>query len=510
MATTVRRSTRTLPAAPLGPENPLPALLPRNEAHVLDGAERAALPPEMARQVGYAPLRSVLPTRVLDGYGRQRTPTALETIVLENARLRATVHPGLGGRLASLFHKPTGRELLYANPVFQPADFALNGAWFSGGVEWNIGATGHTTLSCAPLHAARVPAPGGDGAMVRLWEWERLRDTPFQVDLWLPEDSDFLYVGARIRNPHHRTVPVYWWSNIAVPESPGTRVLAPAEESWYFAYERTLRRIPVPEWEGVDLTYPLGSRFPADYFHEVPAPARKWIAALDGTGQGLVQTSTDLLRGRKLFVWGAGPGGRRWQEWLTEPGHARVRGDPGGAGPHPAGTSAAGTGRRVRLAGGLRSARRRSGDGARRGLGGCPRAHRGAAGERTAARHGGGGIRGLATVRGHGPRGRTGRRLAGVGFGLGGAGGGAQRFHPPGYTVPAGDHGRAAAAVDRAAAHRHPARRPGTPSAGPHAGRAGVARTAGVRRRGSGLRRGGPRLATRGGLPPGRRTVARR
>ncbi|MBO8187051.1 DUF5107 domain-containing protein [Streptomyces spirodelae] len=320
MATTVRRSTRTLPAAPLGPENPLPALLPPDEAHVLTDADRAALPARMARQVGYAPLRSVLPTRVLDGYGRQRTPTRLDTLVLENDRLRATVHPGLGGRLASLFHKPTGRELLYVNPVFQPADFALNGAWFSGGVEWNIGATGHTALSCAPLHAARVPAPGGDGVMVRLWEWERLRDTPFQVDLWLPENSDFLYVGARIRNPHHRTVPVYWWSNIAVPEDPGTRVLAPAEETWYFAYERRLRRIPVPEWEGTDLTYPLHSRFPADYFYEVPDGSRKWITALDEKGHGLVQTSTDLLSGRKLFVWGAGPGGRRWQQWLTEPG----------------------------------------------------------------------------------------------------------------------------------------------------------------------------------------------
>ncbi|MFI0862862.1 DUF5107 domain-containing protein [Streptomyces smyrnaeus] len=320
MATTVRRSTRTLPAAPLGPENPLPALLPLDEAHTLTEADRAALPPGMARQVGYGPLRSVLPTRVLDGYGRQRTPTRLDTLVLENDRLRATVHPGLGGRLASLFHKPTARELLYVNPVLQPADFALNGAWFSGGVEWNIGATGHTTLSCAPLHAARVPAPGGDGAMVRLWEWERLRDTPFQVDLWLPEESDFLYVGVRVRNPHHRTVPVYWWSNIAVPEDPGARVLAPAEETWYFAYERRLRRIPVPEWEGTDLTYPLHSRFPADYFYEVPESSRKWIASLDEKGRGLVQTSTDLLRGRKLFVWGAGPGGRRWQQWLTEPG----------------------------------------------------------------------------------------------------------------------------------------------------------------------------------------------
>lgn len=320
MATTVRRSTRTLPVAPLGPENPLPALLPLDEAHTLEESERAALPAQMARQVGYAPLRSVLPTRVLDGYGRQRTKAPLAALVLENDRLRVTVLPGLGGRVASLFHKPTGRELLYANPVFQPADFALNGAWFSGGIEWNIGATGHTTLSCAPLHAARVPAPGGDGAMVRLWEWERLRDTPFQVDLWLPDESDFLYVGARIRNPHDRTVPVYWWSNIAVPEDERTRVLAPAEETWYFAYERRLRRIPVPEWQGADLSYPLNSRFPADYFHEVPDGARKWIASLDEKGQGLVQTSTDLLRGRKLFVWGSGTGGRRWQQWLTEPG----------------------------------------------------------------------------------------------------------------------------------------------------------------------------------------------
>ncbi|MGH3324011.1 MAG: DUF5107 domain-containing protein, partial [Streptomyces sp.] len=329
MPATVRRTTLTLPLAPLGPENPLPPLLSLDEPHTVDERERAALPPEMARQVGYAPLRSVLPTRLLDGYGRERAPAALDALVIENDRLRATVLPGLGGRVHSLHHKPTGRELLYTNPVLQPANFALNGAWFSGGIEWNIGATGHTTLSCAPVHAARVPAPdGGGGEMLRLWEWERLRDTPFQVDLWLPEGSDFLHVGARIRNPHDRTVPVYWWSNIAVPEDERTRVLVPAEETWYFAYEGRLRSIPVPEWEGVDRTYALRSEFPADYFYEVPRSERKWIASLDERGHGLVQTSTDLLRGRKLFVWGHGPGGRRWQRWLTGPdmpGYAEIQ-----------------------------------------------------------------------------------------------------------------------------------------------------------------------------------------
>ncbi|WP_405603553.1 DUF5107 domain-containing protein [Streptomyces sp. NBC_01410] len=319
--TTVRRTVLTLPAAPVGPPNPLPALRPLDEMHAVDERSKQDLPREMARQIGYEPLRTLLPVRVLDGYGRRRTETPLDAIVIENERLRATVLPGLGGRIHSLHHKPTGRELLYRNPVFQPADFALNGAWYSGGIEWNIGATGHTTLSCAPLHAAVVPAPDG-GEMVRLWEWERLRDLPFQVDLWLPDGSDFLHVGVRIRNPHERPAPVYWWSNIAVEEHETTRVLAPADEAWHFGYERSLRRVPVPEFRSADRTYPLRSEYPADYFYEVPAEARKWIASLDADGHGLVQTSTDALRGRKLFLWGSGRGGRRWQQWLTEPGTA--------------------------------------------------------------------------------------------------------------------------------------------------------------------------------------------
>ncbi|MFI1015120.1 DUF5107 domain-containing protein [Streptomyces sp. NPDC020965] len=330
MATTVRRTVLTLPAAPVGPANPLPALRPLGETHSFDELDERAkrdLPREMARQIGYEPLRTLLPVRVLDGYGRDRVPTGFDAIVIENERLRATVLPGLGGRIHSLHHKPTGRELLYRNPVFQPADFALNGAWYSGGIEWNIGATGHTTLSVAPLHAAIVPAPDG-GEMVRLWEWERLRDLPFQVDLWLPADSDFLHVGVRIRNPHERTVPVYWWSNIAVEEHERTRIIAPADEAWHYGYERTLNRIPVPDYRGEDRTYPLHGDYPADYFYEVSPDARKWIAALDADGRGLVQTSTDALRGRKLFTWGSGRGGRRWQRWLTEPdtvGYAEIQ-----------------------------------------------------------------------------------------------------------------------------------------------------------------------------------------
>lgn len=327
MATTVRRTVVSIPAASLGAENPLPALRPLDELHRLDAGDRAQLPADMARQLGYAPLRSLLPVRLRDGYRRERVPAELDAVVIENDRLRATVLPGLGGRLYSLVHKPAGRELLYRNPVFQPANLALADAWFSGGVEWNLGATGHAAHTCAPLHAARVAAPDG-GEMLRLWEWERLRDLPFQIDMWLPEDSHFLYVGVRVRNPHDRVVPAYWWSNIAVPETPDTRVLAPADTAWHFDYTQALNRVRVPRPGGdvrdgdggTDISYTTRSEHAADYFFEIEGDDRRWVTALDGDGHGLVQTSTDVLRGRKLFLWGQGRGGRRWQEWLTEPG----------------------------------------------------------------------------------------------------------------------------------------------------------------------------------------------
>ena len=47
---------------------------------------------------------------------------------------------------------------------------------------------------------------------------------------------------------------------------------------------------------------------------------RPWIAAVDGDGSGVAHVSTSQLRGRKLFVWGTGRGGQRWQEWLSHGG----------------------------------------------------------------------------------------------------------------------------------------------------------------------------------------------
>jgi hypothetical protein len=313
----LRLETLTMPTAEVGPVNPLPPLFSAGDLHtVVDPGEADA---EMRHNIGYGRVRSVLPYLIQDGYGRDRRPAEHKVAVLENDVLRATFLLDLGGRLWSLVHKPSGRELLYRNPVFQPANLALRNAWFAGGVEWNIGTIGHSPTTCEPLHAARVLQPDGT-PVLRMYEFERLREVVFQVDAWLPNGSHVLLVHVRIVNPDDVETPMYWWSNIAVPQADDIRVLAPADGAWQFAYDSPLRRVPVPVHDGLDRTYTTRASGAADYFFAIDDEQWRWIAALDGRGTGLVQTSTDRLRGRKLFLWGKSPGGDHWQEWLAQPG----------------------------------------------------------------------------------------------------------------------------------------------------------------------------------------------
>lgn len=313
----LRLETLTMPTAQVGPENPLPPLFTVADMHA--SVDTSAADAEMRRNIGYGRVSTVLPYLVQDGYGRSRRPAEHKVAVLENDVLRATFLLDRGGRLWSLVHKPTGRELLHRNPVFQPANLALRNAWFAGGVEWNIGTIGHSPTTCEPLHAARVLQPDGTPTL-RMYEFERLREVVYQVDAWLPEGSPLLLVHVRILNPSDTEVPLYWWSNVAVPQSDDVRVLAPADAAWQFSSDRRLRRVPIPGFEGLDRTYPTRAAEAADYFFQIDDDQRRWVAALDGRGTGLVQASTDLLRGRKLFLWGRSAGGDHWQEWLSGPG----------------------------------------------------------------------------------------------------------------------------------------------------------------------------------------------
>lgn len=303
-----------MPGADIGPENPLPDLMPFCNKKA---GFRCEVPAEDGLNLNYGTVPGILPYKIQDGYDRNKKDKTLRVAVLENDRLKAVFLLEYGGRLWSLVYKPEGREILYNNPVFQPANLALRNAWFSGGVEWNIGMIGHSPFTCAPLHAEALEDDDGT-PVLRLYEWERIRQVCYQMDFYLPEHSEFLYARMKITNCRDETVPMYWWSNIAVPERLDVRVVVPADQAFNHGYDHCIRRIDIPYVRGSDISYSTNCKNAVDFFFRVSEP-RPWLATVGGDGKGLVQASTALLKGRKLFAWGMNAGGRHWQEYLSVP-----------------------------------------------------------------------------------------------------------------------------------------------------------------------------------------------
>jgi hypothetical protein len=310
----VSQTTLRLLATELGPESPLPPF--SGLQRLPDPSSSPDLPADMRGRIAYGRLTNPLPYALQNVYRRNVRPREIPAIKLTNGQLEALVLPGLGGRLWSLRDLAADRDLLFTNRRLQFANFALTDAWFAGGIEWNLGSTGHSATTSRPVFAARVSSSRGEA--LRIWEWERTRDLVFSVDLLMPADRPLLLAFVRVHNPDPEPKPLYWWTNIAAPEEQGVRVLAPAARAWRTGYDGSIVDVDIPfaDDPGTDVSYPLLAKRAADYFFQVPPERRPWIAAVQADGRGLIQTATAQLHGRKLFLWGTAAGGRHWQEWL--------------------------------------------------------------------------------------------------------------------------------------------------------------------------------------------------
>ncbi len=317
--TTITNTTLTLPTSGQLSENPLPMFQWQQPMPLCDAPPVGLSPEEVEGYVALGEV-SILPYHVQEGYDLALTDQDHQAIVIENAFLRATILPELGGRLYSLWDKKAGRELLFCNPVIRFANLALRDAWFSGGIEWNGGSVpGHTPSTCDPIFAHRVDTERGP--ILRLHDFDRISETAWQIDLFLPEGSARLFIHGTIINPNQTPRDVYWWTNASVTNEPGLRVLSPADYGIeHVLPDNHLEPFPFPQRMGFDGSYPQNWRSATSVFFRKPGQVQPWLAACRADGSGLAQVSTADLRGRKFFYFGTGQGGQHWLDFLSQPG----------------------------------------------------------------------------------------------------------------------------------------------------------------------------------------------
>lgn len=267
--------------------------------------------------IGEGMIKTMLPYKTQNRYTHELYDTEYIVAVLENEYLKAVFLPELGGRLWSLYDKKKQRDLVYENDGIRFGNLAIRNAWFAGGVEWNIGMKGHSPLTCEPLFTQKVITENGEEAL-KMYAYEEIRGVVYSIIALLRKDE--LLVKINIENPNDHKVYMYWWSNIAADQTENTRVFVPANTTFVTGYRDGGYRISkksIPMIGDRDVSYPKNALDAVDYFYNVPASSKKWIASVEKDGKGLLQFSDARLIGRKLFLWGNIPGGRHWNEWLT-------------------------------------------------------------------------------------------------------------------------------------------------------------------------------------------------
>jgi len=310
-------------------KNPLPMFRAQERTAPCDYDE--TFTEEDKELFGYETGFRVLPYKMQDSYSRNREDLELKTVILENENLKAVFLADFGARLISLEDKLLNRELLFKNSVFQPANLSTRDAWFSGGIEWNIGQFGHSVLTCEPLFFAEMKDDDGND-FLRVYEYERNRKIYFSIDFHLPSGAKQLSAYVRIVNNNDLTVPMYWWTNIAVRENDNVRIFSESDQVLYIKPESTIKEGNIhkfgrgsieklPSLPGKDPSYPLNFDFSSEYFFQNPENCQSpWEAAVYNDGFTFYERSTSKLLYRKMFCWGNHRGGRNWCDYLSETG----------------------------------------------------------------------------------------------------------------------------------------------------------------------------------------------
>ena len=264
--------------------------------------------------IGYGARENSYPYTEQNLY-EDETEQKLPVAILENDYLYAEFLPSLGGRLWKLYDKQKQKDILYTNDVIRFRNLSIRNSWFSGGVEWNCGIIGHTPFTCSPMYTAKVKSKSGDD-ILRFYEFERTRGIYYQMDFWL--NNNILMSCVRIYNPNEDVVPMYWWSNMATPEYKGGRVAVPANSAYNNSDGMGIKKSSIPFDNKTDVSYTENIPNTIDYFYDIDNGKNKFIANVDKNGYGVLQFSSNRLKGRKLFSWGHIDGSAHWQEMLTD------------------------------------------------------------------------------------------------------------------------------------------------------------------------------------------------
>ena len=148
-------------------------------------------------------------------------------IALENERLRVVICPDLGGKVVSIVHKGSGREVLYNPGIIKPVRILPRFAFVPGGIAVSFPIS-HSPSQNEPVLTRIDRTPSR--VYVTCGERELRFGMQWSVEYSLGPGDDFLTQRTVFHNPGRAAYPWMSWSNAALPAAPDTEFHFPDGE----------------------------------------------------------------------------------------------------------------------------------------------------------------------------------------------------------------------------------------------------------------------------------------
>jgi len=244
---------------------------------------------------------------------------------MENDFIRVTVLPELGGRIYEGYDKVNDYHFVYKNHVIKPALIGLNGAWISGGIEFNW-PQHHRPTTFLPVEATIEEEEDGS---VTAWmgETEEKTGQKSLVGVSIHPERSYITAKVKLYNPTPQREAFHWWANLAVHVNDSYRLMFPPDIDYVTFHDKT-HVSPFPMVKGEFAGADFGDGVDIRYVKNLPAASSFFIFDSrysfmagydDSIEMGTVHVADRFLSpGKKFFTWGKAGYGKAWQKNLTD------------------------------------------------------------------------------------------------------------------------------------------------------------------------------------------------
>ena len=218
-------------------------------------------------------------------------------VSLENEKMKVTVCPDLGGKVTSIIHKASGKEVLYVPEVIRPTRILPRFYFVAGGIEVSF------PISHSPTQNERVlykMDKTKDRVYVTCGERELRFGMQWSVEYSLGPLDEFLTQRVVYHNPGTSAYPWMSWSNAALPSAPDTEFHFPNGKVLSHA-----SKIDTLDWKKDGPRYESEIREMTGYFWQT-RDVNAFGAYTPSSGTGLYHIAdAKIANGIKLWSYGS-------------------------------------------------------------------------------------------------------------------------------------------------------------------------------------------------------------